>query len=113
LEAVARKKSDDRLQVVEKMKDDEIRERLQAAAGEPPRKREIDVMLDDIVVHDIAQGISIPVSTTQNRLLPPWAGIASRLPAHPTGLALLISKQTFQERGFGTSISNLRKRTSQ
>src|SRR6202035_2593102 len=54
-------------------------------------------MLDDIVVHDIAQGISVPVSTTQDRLLPPWAGIASRLRAHPTGLALLISEQTFQE----------------
>src|SRR3954469_23072663 len=54
-------------------------------------------MLDNIVVHDIAQGISVPVSTTQNRLLPPWAGIASRLRAHPTGLALLISEQTFQE----------------
>src|SRR6202048_4500641 len=54
-------------------------------------------MLDDIIVHDIAQGISVPVSTTQNRLLPPWAGIASRLRAHPTGLALLISEQTFQE----------------
>src|SRR6202035_4837879 len=49
------------------------------------------------IVHDIAQGISVPVSTTQNRLLPPWAGIASRLRAHPTGLALLISEQTFQE----------------
>src|SRR5260370_27067468 len=54
-------------------------------------------MIDDIVVHDIAQGISVPVSTTQNRLLPPWAGIASRLRAHPTGLALLISEQAFQE----------------
>jgi hypothetical protein len=27
----------------------------------------------------------------------PWAGIASRLRAHPTGLALLIAEQTFQE----------------
>src|SRR5436190_22073729 len=54
-------------------------------------------MLDDIAVHDIAQGISVPVSTTQNRLLPPWAGVASRFRAHPTGLALLISEQTFQE----------------
>src|SRR5205807_8599378 len=54
-------------------------------------------MLEDIIVHDIAQGISVPVSTTQNRLLPPWAGIASRLRAHPTGVALLISEQTFQE----------------
>src|ERR1700688_865590 len=54
-------------------------------------------MLDDIVAHDIAQGISVPVSTTQNRLLPPWARITSRLRAHPTGLARLISEQTFQE----------------
>src|SRR6185437_4530441 len=54
-------------------------------------------MLDDIVAHDIAQGISVPIPTTQNGLLPPWAGIASRLRAHPTGLALLISQQTFQE----------------
>src|SRR6266542_3318869 len=54
-------------------------------------------MLDDIVVHDIAQGISVPVSTTENRLLPPWARIACRFSAHPAGLALLISEQTFQE----------------
>src|SRR5437763_16976497 len=54
-------------------------------------------MLDDIVPHDIAQGISVPISTTQDRLLTPWARIASRLRAHPTGLALLISEQTFQE----------------
>jgi len=54
-------------------------------------------MLDDTVVHDIAQGISIPIPATQDRLLPPWARIASRFRAHPTGLALLISEQTFQE----------------
>src|SRR3979409_2028634 len=54
-------------------------------------------MLDDIIADDIAQGISIPIPATQDRLLPPWAGIASRLRAHPTGLALLISEQTFQE----------------
>src|SRR6195256_1213003 len=54
-------------------------------------------MLDDIITYDIAQGISIPSHATQDRLLPPWAGIASRLRAHPTGLALLISEQTFQE----------------
>src|SRR5206468_11309334 len=54
-------------------------------------------MLDDIVAHDIAQGISVPIPTTQNCLLPPWARIASRLRAHPTGLALLISEQTFQK----------------
>src|SRR5204863_9981716 len=34
---------------------------------------------------------------TQDRLLTPWAGIACRLRAHPTGLALLIAEQTFQE----------------
>src|SRR5271170_1451572 len=54
-------------------------------------------MLDDIVAHDIAQGISVPIPTTQNCLLPPWAGIASRLRAHPTRLARLFSQQTFQE----------------
>src|SRR5229473_2756809 len=54
-------------------------------------------MLDDIIAYDIAQGISIPIHATQDRLLPPWAGIASRLRAHPTGLALLISEQAFQE----------------
>src|SRR5438309_6535476 len=56
-------------------------------------------MLEDIVAHDIAQGISVPISTTQNCLLPPWARIASRLRAHPAGLALLVSEQTFQEQG--------------
>jgi hypothetical protein len=54
-------------------------------------------MLDDIIADDIAQGTSIPIHATQDRLLPPWAGIASRLRAHPTRLALLISEQAFQE----------------
>src|SRR5712692_132298 len=54
-------------------------------------------MLDDIVAHDIAQGISVPIPTPQNCLLPPWARIASRLRPLPTGLARLISEQTFQE----------------
>src|SRR3979409_2306810 len=54
-------------------------------------------MLNDIVAHDIAQGFSVPVSTTQNRLLSPWTRITGRLRAPPTGLALLISEQTFQE----------------
>src|SRR5216683_3282316 len=57
----------------------------------------ISQMLDDIIAHDIAQGISVPIPTTQNRLLPPWARIASRLRAHPTGLAPLVPKQTLQE----------------
>src|ERR1019366_5127997 len=54
-------------------------------------------MLDHIIADDIAQGISIPIHATQDRLLPPRTGIASRLRAHPTGFALLISEQTFQE----------------
>src|SRR5471030_600143 len=54
-------------------------------------------MFDDIIADDIAQGISIPIPATQDRLLSPWAGIPSRLRAHPTGLALLIAEQTFQK----------------
>jgi hypothetical protein len=54
-------------------------------------------MLDDIIADDIAQGIRIPIPATQDRLLPPWARIACGLSAHPTSLALLISKQTFQK----------------
>src|SRR4030088_1252973 len=54
-------------------------------------------MLDDIITYDIAQGIGIPIHPTQDRLLPPWAGIASRFRPHPARLASLISEQTFQE----------------
>src|SRR5216684_628234 len=54
-------------------------------------------MLDDIIADDIAQSISVPIPATQNRLLPPRTRIASCLRAHPTGLALLISEQTFQK----------------
>ncbi len=54
-------------------------------------------MLDDIIADDIAQGIRIPIPATQDRLLPPWARIACGLSAHQTGLALLLSKQTFQK----------------
>src|SRR6195256_855700 len=54
-------------------------------------------MLDYIIPHDIAQAISIPIPATQDRLLPPRARIASRLRAHPTGFALFISEQAFQE----------------
>ena len=54
-------------------------------------------MLDDIIADDIAQGIRIPIPATKDRLLPPRAGIASCLRAHPTGFALLISKKTFQK----------------
>src|ERR1035441_8269281 len=54
-------------------------------------------MLDDIVADDIAQSIRIPIPATQDRLLPPWTGIASCLGAHPAGFALLISEKAFQE----------------
>src|SRR5664279_3926988 len=57
----------------------------------------IGQMLDNIVAYDIAQSIRVPIPTTKDRLLPPWAGIAGRLRAHPTCLALLVSEQTFQE----------------
>jgi len=30
-------------------------------------------MFDDIIADDIAQGISIPIPATQDRLLSPWA----------------------------------------
>src|ERR1019366_8854402 len=53
-------------------------------------------MLDDIVADDIAQSIRIPISATQDRLLPPWTGIASCLRAHPAGFALLVSEKAFQ-----------------
>src|ERR1035437_3113936 len=54
-------------------------------------------MLDDIIADDIAQSIGIPITATQDRLLPPRARIASCLRPHPTGFALLISEQTFQK----------------
>ena len=57
----------------------------------------IGQMLDNIVAYDIAQSIRVPIPTTKDGLLPPRAGIAGRLRAHPTCLALLISEQTFQE----------------
>src|SRR5487761_996202 len=57
----------------------------------------IGQMLDNIVAYDIAQSISVPIPATQDRLLPPRAGIAGRLRAHPTCLALLVTEQTFKE----------------
>jgi len=39
-------------------------------------------MFDGIVSHDVAQGIRIPPTAPQDRLLPPWSGVASRLDAH-------------------------------
>src|SRR5260370_5259225 len=66
-------------------------------------------MLDDIVAHDIAQGISVPIPTTKNCLLSPWARIASRLRTHPAGLALLIAAQTFQAQACIRRITLLRE----
>jgi hypothetical protein len=57
-------------------------------------------MLDDIVANDIAQAIRISIPATKDRLLPPRAGIASCLRAHPAGLALLISEQTFEKQAY-------------
>src|SRR3979409_2711653 len=54
-------------------------------------------VLNDIVPDDVAQGISVPIPTTQNCLLPPWPRIDSRLRAHPTGPAPLVSTQTSPE----------------
>src|ERR1700690_2653782 len=54
-------------------------------------------MLDNIVAYDISQCIGIPIPATKDCLLSPWTRIASRLRAHPTGLALLIAEQTLQK----------------
>src|ERR1700678_4017164 len=54
-------------------------------------------MLDDIIAHDIAQAIGIPITAAKDRLMSPRARIAGRLRAHPAGLALLIAEQTFQK----------------
>src|SRR5437868_2207590 len=43
------------------------------------------------------KAISVPIPAAQDRLLPPWAGIAGCLRTHPAGLALLIAEQTLQE----------------
>ena len=46
---------------------------------------------------DVAQRIGVPIPAAQDGLPPPRAGVASRLGTHPTGLALLIAEQPFQE----------------
>ena len=38
------------------------------------------------------------VPRPRDRLLPPWAGIASYLRPHPTGFALLISQQALKKK---------------
>ena len=54
-------------------------------------------VLDDIVPHDVAQRIRVPSATAQNGLLAPRPRIASRLRAHPAGLAALIAQHAVQE----------------
>src|SRR5258707_4388924 len=66
-------------------------------------------MLDDIIAYNIAQGIGVPMPATEDCLLPPWAGVPGRLCPHPTGFALLISKQTFQEQACIRSNTSLRE----
>jgi hypothetical protein len=54
-------------------------------------------MLDDIVVHHIAQRIGLSAVTAQKGSLPPSTRIARRLGAHPAGLAPLIAEQPIQK----------------
>jgi len=54
-------------------------------------------MLSDVVAHQIAQRIGVPLITAQKRLLPPWPRIARRLRPHPSGFATLVAKQTVHE----------------
>src|SRR3954469_20912220 len=58
--------------------------------------------LDHVVAHHIAQSICVPVTAPQDGLLPPGAGIASGLGAHPAGLAPLGPEPPVQE-GVGGS----------
>ncbi|MBB3881172.1 hypothetical protein GGR48_003635 [Sphingomonas pseudosanguinis] len=54
-------------------------------------------VLKRIVAHDVAQGIPIPPSAAQDRLLSPWPRIAGRLGPHPPGLAALVAQQAIQK----------------
>src|SRR3954471_20570844 len=54
-------------------------------------------VLDSIVAHNVAQRIGIPAAAPQDRLLPPGAGIASRLGPHPPRLASLLPKQPIKK----------------
>ena len=53
--------------------------------------------LKRIIAHDVAQGIRVPASATQDRLLPPRARIASRLRTHPSRLASFFPQQAVQK----------------
>jgi hypothetical protein len=52
---------------------------------------------DEKLVRLIAQAVSIPIPATQDRLLPPRPGIASRFRSHPAGFALLVPEQTLEK----------------
>jgi hypothetical protein len=52
--------------------------------------------LQRIVAHHVAQRLRVPTAAAENRLLPSWPRITSRLGAHPAGLAALGSQQSIQ-----------------
>jgi len=54
-------------------------------------------VLERIVAHDVTQGIRIPPTAVQDRLLPPRLAVARRRGTHPPGLAAFIAQQTVQE----------------
>jgi hypothetical protein len=54
-------------------------------------------MLDDVFAHQVTQRIGFPPISAQKRLLPPRAGIAGHLRAHPPCLAPRLAQQTVQE----------------
>ena len=62
-----------------------------AVASSPRPRRAI------AIVQGNGWRVPTPVPATQDRLLTPWAGIASRLGPHPAGLALFIAEQAFQK----------------
>jgi hypothetical protein len=55
--------------------------------------------LQRIVPHHIAQGVGLPVTAPQHRLLAPRTTITDRLGAHPAGLAPFRPEQRVQEGG--------------
>jgi len=52
---------------------------------------------EGIVAHQVAQRVGLPAATTEDGLLPPGAGIARRLGAHPASLASFRPQQPVQE----------------
>src|SRR5271156_1459041 len=54
-------------------------------------------MLNNVVAHDIAQGVGIPAAASQQSLLPPGARITRSLGAHPSGLARLVAEQNIEK----------------